>query len=139
MRIRSVLSRTLAVFLSVAVSQGFVPIAEAATEHLVDKGAVVDRLLDNAKTRQDKIDLLQKALSRPEVERQAKLMNLDASRLRAAVPHLSDQELKDVTQRVHNARDIAAGYYRDNDDLVALGIILLIVAVAVLIVADNHY
>jgi hypothetical protein len=140
MMIRTALGRTVAVCLSIGLSQGLAPVAQAATTHLVDQGSVADRLLDNAKTRQEKIDLFQKALSTPEAKSQAKLMKLDSERLRAAVPHLSDQELQDITQRAHNARDITAGYYHDDDGLAAVGIILLVAAAAILIVvADHHY
>lgn len=133
---RSTLGRALAVSLSFAVSQAAAPFAEAATTHLVGSRQVADRLLAGAKSREEKVELFQKALRTPEVERQARVMGVSAEKLAAAVPHLSDKELLDLSQRAARAKDVVAGH-GNNDGLVIVGIVLLLAGVAVLVAVGN--
>jgi hypothetical protein len=136
---RTILGRTLAVTLAVAISQAAVPVAEAAAApHLVDSTQVARRLLEGAKSREDRIQLFERALATPGAEAQARVLGLDPARLRAAIPHLSDQELQDLTQRASRVQDVAAGHHHGDDALVILGIILLLAGIAVLIAASGN-
>jgi hypothetical protein len=55
------------------------------------------------------------------------------------VPHLSDTELKDLSERASRVKDVRAGH-GSNDALAILGIMLLVAGVAVLIaVANDEY
>jgi hypothetical protein len=132
---RTTLGRALAVSLSFAVSQAAAP-AQAAATHLVDSKQVVDRLLAGAKSREDKVALFQKALLTPEAERQAKVMGVSAEKLAAAVPHLSDKELADLTARASRSQDIVAGHH--DDGLIILGVVLLLAGIAVLVAVSNN-
>lgn len=134
---RTTLGRTLAVVLSLALPQVSVPVAQAATPHLVDQSQVVARLLDGAKSREEKVKLFQAALATPEATRQAKSMGLSAGKLKAALPHLSDKELEDLSQRAARTKDVAAGYHGD-DGLVILGIVLLLAGLAVLVAVGDY-
>ena len=135
---RTTLGRVLAVSLSFAVSQFAAPVAEAATPHLVGSKQVADRLLAGAKSREQKVELFQKALRTPEAERQARVMGVSAEKLAAAVPHLSDKELQDLSQRASRATDVVAGHgHGNNDGLIIVGIVLLLAGVAVLVAVGN--
>jgi hypothetical protein len=150
--IRTTLGRTLAVSLSIAVSQVAAPLAQAADlapapdlaapsspSRLVDSGVIAARLLARAQSRDEKVKLFQDALARPAVQQQARSMGLSADRLRAAVPHLSDKELADLESRAARAKDVVAGH-SSNDGLVIVGLVLLLAGLAVLAaVADDGY
>jgi hypothetical protein len=153
--VRTTLGRTLAVSLSLALSQIAVPVAQAAegavpkpgsavaavaSGHLVDPGTVAARLVARAQSREEKVRLFQDALARPEVQKQARSMGFSPDRLRAAVPHLSDRELADLSARASRAKDVVAGHSSD-DGLVILGLVLLLAGLAVLLAVsgDNGY
>ena len=136
---RTTVGRGLAVALSLAVSQIAAPAAQAATTHLVDPGQVVQRLVEGAKSREEKVQLFQRALSTPEARQQAKAMGVDADKLRAGVPHLSDTELQDLSRRAANTKDVVAGHRGGGDSgLVILGIVLLLAGVALLVALSDY-
>ena len=137
---RTPLGRTVAVVLSLAVSQMVVPLAyaQAPSPHLVDPGQAMARLLETAKSRQEKVDLFQKALGTTEAQRQARAKGLDPAKLQAAVPHLSDKELADLASRAERAKDVTAGYHSD-EGVVLLGVVLLLVGLAILVAAGDDY
>ena len=67
-------------------------------------------------------------------------MGLNASKLRAAVPHLSDAELQDLSARAQGTKDLAAGHH--NDSLAIVGLVLLLAGLAVLVAVadpDDYY
>ena len=132
---RTTIGRALAVSLSLAVSQVMAPVAQAATPHLVDSKQVVDRLLAGAKSREEKVALFQKALGTPEAQRQARVMGVSAEKLAAAVPHLSDKELQDLSLRASRSKDVVAGH--GDDGLIILGVVLLLAGIAVLVAVGN--
>lgn len=137
---RTILGRTLAVTLSLALSQVTAPVAQAAAPHLVDQAQVVARLVEKAQSRDEKVKLFQDALGTREARQHAKATGLRAEKLRAAVPHLSDKELADLSQRALKAKDIAAGYHSHGDDsLVILGLVLLLAGVAILVAYGDEY
>jgi hypothetical protein len=139
--VRTTLSRVLAVSLSIALSQIAVPWAQAAEGgHLVAPGTISARLVAQARSRDEKVRLFQDALAKPEVQKQARSMGFSPDRLRAAVPHLSDRELQDLSARASRASDVAAGH-STNDGLVILGLVLLVAGVAVLLAvsSDGYY
>ena len=140
MMVRTMLGRTLAVSLSLALSQIAAPVVQAAEGHVVDPGTIAARLIERTQSRDEKVKLFQDALAKPEVQKQARSMGLSPERLRAAVPHLSDKELADLSDRASRAKDVVAGHH-PNDSLAILGLVLLLVGVVVLlaVVADDHY
>ncbi len=119
-----------------------VPRAQAAP-HVVSSQMTAARLLDNAKSREEKIRLFQDALAQPEVQRQAQAQGANVDKLRAAIPHLSDKELSNLAERARNAKDVAAGHYEGDGDtaLLIIGLSLLIAAVVILAVVleDGDY
>jgi hypothetical protein len=143
---RTTWGRALAVWLSVGLSQVAVPaVAPAAPApglsggHLVDQGQVARRLLERAKTRDERVKLFQEALSTPEARQKARALGADPDRLRAAVPHLTDRELADLSARAAQVKDVAAGHGGGNGALVMLGILLLVAGIAVLVAVGNDY
>jgi hypothetical protein len=108
--------------------------------HLVDQGQVARRLLERAKTRDERVQLFQEALGTPEARQKARAMGVDPERLRAAVPHLTDRELADLSARAAQVKDVAAGHGGGSGAVVLLGILLLVAGLAVLLaVGDDYY
>ncbi|HSD25943.1 MAG TPA: hypothetical protein VLL75_01510 [Vicinamibacteria bacterium] len=142
---RTTWGRALAVWLSVGLSQAAVPaVAPAApglaNGHLVDQGQIARRLLERAKTRDERVKLFQEALATPEARQKARALGADPDRLRAAVPHLTDRELADLSARAAHVKDVAAGHGGGNGALVMLGILLVVAGIAVLVaVSDDYY
>ncbi|HSD28591.1 MAG TPA: hypothetical protein VLL75_14915 [Vicinamibacteria bacterium] len=144
---RTTWGRALAVWLSVGLSQAAVPAVapaapapDVANGHLVDRGEVARRLLARAKTRDERVKLFQEALATPEARQKARTLGADADRLRAAVPHLTDRELADLSARAARVKDVAAGHGGSEGALIMLGILLVVAGIAVLVaVADDHY
>ena len=145
---RTTWGRALAVWLSVGLSQVAVPAAAPAAPgpglpagHLVDQSQVARRLLERAKTRDERVKLFQEALATPEARQKARAMGADPDRLRAAVPHLTDRELADLSARAAQVKDVAAGHHGGgNGAVVMLGILLLVAGIAVLVaVGDDYY
>jgi hypothetical protein len=129
--------RVLAIALSLTLAGLSVPRAQAAP-HLVAPEQVAKQLLDAAQTREARQQLYADALGTPAAQKQARLMGLDPKRLQAAVPHLTDAELKDLSARAARAKDVRAGH--GGDGLAILGIMLLVAGVAVLLaVANDDY
>jgi len=129
--------RVVATALSLALLGMGGPPAQAAP-HVVTPQDIAKRLFEKAQTREDRQRLFQEALATPQAQKQARAMGLDPARLRAAVHHLSDEELLDLQARALRAKDVRAGH--GVDGLAILGIMLLIAGVAVLIaVADDGY
>jgi hypothetical protein len=138
--VRTTLGRVLAVSLSIALSQIAAPLARAAESgHIVAPGTIAARLIAQARSRDEKVRLFQDALAKPEVQKQARSMGLSPDRLRAAVPHLSDKELQDLSARASRTSDVVAGH-SPNDGLAILGLILLLAGlVTLLVVASDDY
>jgi hypothetical protein len=138
---RTTLGRILVVCLSVAVSQAALP-AQAAVPaaHIVAHDEVAHALVQDAASRVERVRAVQAALDSPAVRGQAGLLGLDAARMRAAVPHLSDHELADLSQRAKGLKDLTAGHSTD-DGLVILGIVLLLAGLIVLaaVAYDDYY
>lgn len=142
MDVKTTLGRTLAVTLSIALSQLAAPIAQAAP-HLVDQNQMTARLVEQAQSRQEKVELFQKALAQPEVRAQAQAMGMNAEKLARAIPHLSDKELADLSQRATRTQDVAAGHRRHRGGgeaaLVILGLGLLVAGVIILAALADDY
>jgi hypothetical protein len=144
---RTTWGRALAVWLSVGLTQAAVPAVApaapspgAANGHIVDKGQVARRLLERAKSRDERVKLFQDALGTPEARQKARSLGADPDRLRAAVPHLSDRELADLSARAAQAKDVAAGHGGGDAALVLLGVLIVAAGIAVLVaVGDDYY
>ncbi len=142
MNVKTTLGRTFAVTLSLALSQLAAPIVQAAP-HLVEKNQMTARLVEQAQSRQEKVELFQKALAQPEVRAQAQAMGINAEKLAKTIPHLSDKELADLSQRATRNQDIAAGHHRHGGGgdaaLVVLGLALLVAGVIILAAIADDY
>lgn len=138
MKTHAVLRRFTATALALSLVGLGAPHAQAAP-HVVGQGQIAERLLEAAETREARVRLFGEALAAPDAQKQARAMGLDPARLRAAVPHLSDKELADLSARALRVKDVRAGH--GGDGLAILGIMLLIAGVAVLIAAsdDGYY
>jgi hypothetical protein len=143
---RTTFCRALAVWLSAGLVYAAVPARAAETPapsgsgHVVDQGEVARRLLDSAQTREQRIKLFQDALSTGEAQKKARAMGADPARLRAAVPHLTDRELADLSARATQVKDVAAGHGGSDGALILVGVLLLVAGIAVLAaVADDGY
>jgi hypothetical protein len=146
---RTTWGRALAVWMSVGLTQvaapavyAAAPAADATAAHVVDPAQVARRLLENAKTRDEKVKLFQDALATPEARAQARARGVDPDRLRAAVPHLSDRELAELSARALKVKDVAAGHHDDgNGALILIGVLLLVAGIAVIAAAahDDGY
>jgi pyruvate/2-oxoglutarate dehydrogenase complex dihydrolipoamide acyltransferase (E2) component len=140
MDVKTTAGRTLAVALTVALTGLAVPRVQAAP-HLVSPNDMAARLVEQASSRQEKVELFQKALAVPEVREKAKSMGVDAERLSRAIPHLTDQELADLAQRATKAEDVAAGHHGHDGDaaLVLIGVALLVAGIIILAAVLDEY
>jgi hypothetical protein len=121
-KIATVLSIALS---SLAAGQAF------ATDHLVTPEAARDRVLDAAAQREQSLGALDSVLSTPAAAGAAASMGADASRLRAALPTLSDAEIADLATRANALQaDPVAGL---DSDIRTLLVIFLIVAIVILV------
>ena len=137
---RTTWGRALAVWLSVGVSQLAVPVLHAASpaapsSHLVDGAQVARRLVENARTREQRVRLFQDALGTSEARARARALGADPDRLRAAVPHLSDRELAELSARATQVKDVAAGHGGSDGALVLIGVVLLVAGIVALAAA----
>lgn len=145
---RTTWGRAVAVWLSVGLTQLAVPAVNAApatpgkADHLVDQGQMARRLLASARTREERVKLFQDALGVEPVRQQARAMGADPDRLRAAVAHLSDRELSELSARAAQVKDVAAGHRGRNGDgvLLLVGLGLLVAGIVVIAaVADGDW
>jgi hypothetical protein len=125
----------VAVVLSLALSQ-VGGLAQAATTHLADAQQVAARLAERAAAREAQVKQVEEALASEAAGQQAKAMGLSLGKMRAALPHLSDSELADLSQRATHVKDLAAGHHND-DGLVILGVILLLAGLAILVAVND--
>ena len=136
---RTPLGRTLAVFLSAVLSQIYAPAVHAAAGHLVAPAQVASRLAGREAERLQQVQAVQAVLDGDVARSQAAAMGLSIGKLRAAVPHLSDAELADISARAAHVKDIAAGHGHHHDDsLLIVAVILLILGIALLIAFADH-
>lgn len=133
---RTNFGRILSVVLAVSVSQALAPVALAAGAHIVDTQQVTARLAEAAAVRQERVKLVQDVLDRGDVRQPAGVLGLNVERLRAAVPHLSDTELQDLSRRAAGVKDLAAGYH--DDGLLIVGLVLLLAGLAVLVAVGGE-
>ncbi|MGE5126502.1 MAG: hypothetical protein ACM3PV_09425 [Betaproteobacteria bacterium] len=136
--------RALAVGMSLGLCQMATPalyaMPEAAPRHVVDQGQVARRLLESAQTRDQRVKLFQDALATPDARARARALGADPDRLRAAVPHLSDRELAELSARATQAQDVTAGHGGGDSALVLVGVLLLVAGIVVIAAAagDNY-
>jgi hypothetical protein len=101
-------------------------------EHVVSRPIIEGRLAEERDSRGRDLAILQGALSSPRAAAAATTMRVDIVAMRAALPSLSDGELRDLAARAAALdRDPAAGLSSDVDRLL---IIFLIVAIVVLLI-----
>ncbi len=138
MNARTVVGRTLAVLLSLGLSQVVAP-AAYADGHLLPTDQASAVVADHAAARAARVEAVQAVLNTEEARREAGVLGASLPKLRAAVPHLSDVELADLSARAAKVGDIRAGHH-DDDALVILAIVLVVAGVALLVAAgDNGY
>ena len=102
-----------------------------AEDHLVSREAARERVLDAAAQRGRALATIDAVLSTPEAVQAAEGLGADTSRLRAALPTLSDAEIADLASRAEALQsDPVAGL---DDDIRTLLIIFLIVAIVILV------
>ncbi len=102
-----------------------------AADHLVSSTAQDRRLAEHAKDRASDVAALEEVLSSATAERAAASIGADLSRVRTAVPTLSDAELRDLAERARAVGvDPVAGLDHDIHQLL---VIFLIVAIVILV------
>jgi hypothetical protein len=134
---RTIPGRTLAVLLSLGLSQVVAPVAHADDGHLLTPGLPSSRVADRAAERAAQVKAVQAVLDTTEARRQAGVLGASLPKLRAAVPHLSDAELADLSSRASHVKDVAAGH--TDDGLIIVAIVLLVAAAAVLVAVGDDY
>jgi pyruvate/2-oxoglutarate dehydrogenase complex dihydrolipoamide acyltransferase (E2) component len=104
----------------------------------VARGTVGSRLSDAASERAQQLAAVDKALASPRAARVAGRAGVDIDKVRGGLPHLSDSELRDLSQRAAAlGSNPAGGYYDDAADMVLL-LLVVAVAAAVAIAIANH-
>lgn len=137
MKIHTTFGRGLAGALTLAISLAGAPVTWAATPHLVAPDQIGTRLDEEAAARAARVQEVQQALDSPEARRQAGVLRVNLGKLRSAVPHLSDAELADLSQRARTATEVTAGHA--DEGLIILGVALLVAGVVVLAAVSDPY
>jgi hypothetical protein len=107
-------------------------------EHLVTKAATEARLSQAATQRVQDTRLLQDVLSTPQAAAAAGKLGVSIDRTRAAVPMLSDPELRDLASRASAlGADPVSGHYEAYNDFMMIFLLVALVA-AVIIIADRY-
>ena len=111
------------------------PIARA-DDHLVSRRDAATQLSEAAAQRAHNLATLDATLALPQAQQAAAVAGFNIGRLRAALPQLSDSDLRELSARASALGiDPAAGYHRYGDAVEGLLFIALLAAV-VLIVID---
>ena len=109
-------------------------------EHLVTKTATEARLAQAASQRAKDTRLLQDVFSTPQAAAAAGKLGVSIDRTRAAVPLLSDRELRDLATRAAAlGANPVSGHYGDYAYHDFMMIFLLVVLVAAVIVIADRY
>jgi hypothetical protein len=137
---RTIPGRTLAVLLSLGLSQVVATVVHA-DGHLLTPDQASTRVADRAAERAAQVKAVQAVLDTTEARQQAGVLGASLPKLRAAVPHLSDTELADLSARAAKVKDVAAGHHGNDEALIIMAIVLVVAAVAILIAAggDGYY
>jgi hypothetical protein len=110
------------------------PAGARCDDHLVAPATVGQRLSGAAERRQHDVLVVESALSTPRAASAAAAIGVHVESVRAAVPSLSDGELRDLAARAEAlSGDPVAGYHEAwvNDFL----IIFLVVAIVILVIS----
>jgi len=108
-----------------------VPAVGFAGDHLVSPETARDHVLAAAAAREARAATVQHALATPRATAAAASLGVDIGQVRAAVASLSDEELRDLTDRAALLdADPVAGLSRDVEQLL---IIFLLVAIVILV------
>jgi hypothetical protein len=110
------------------------PVGAPGADHLVAPATVGERLSGAAGQRERDVIVVDRALSTPRAASAAAAIGVHVESVRAAVPSLSDAELRDLAARAQAlSGDPVAGYQEAwvNDFL----IVFLVVAIVVLVIS----
>jgi hypothetical protein len=114
-----------------------------AADHLVTRGAVGTRLKDAASERARNLETLDRALVSPKAARAARIVGVGIDQVRGSLTRLSDNELRDLTQRAAalGSNPAAGHYYHDGaEDAVELLVFIAIIgaiAIAAVEIANS--
>jgi len=130
--IRRMLITSLACVLALMVQSSSL---SAAQEHVVSPAELQQAAVSASRTRQQKIDKVEKFFSSKQADAAMKSAGLDPIQVKKAVPTLSDQELAQLASRVDKAqKDFAAGALTNQQ----ITYILIALATAVVVLIATH-
>jgi hypothetical protein len=102
-------------------------------DHLVSPAVSQEQLARAATERAEDVASIERVLSSPRAVSAAGSLGVSLDRVRAAVPSLSDQELRDLAARASLVHaDPVAGVSEDVNDLL---VVLLVVAIVVVVLS----
>lgn len=102
--------------------------ASATQDHVVSSQALDQQLTTTSATRQQNIETLQKLMDTPTAQKAIRDAKVDPQQVKSAIPTLSNDELANLSARVHKAQnDLSAGY-------IGPGLFTIIILVVVLII-----
>ena len=103
-------------------------------DHIVSSQTLQRQVETTSAKRQDNIDTLNRVLSTPIAERAMQSKHIDATKVRTAIPTLSDAELANLAARASDAQQkFAAG-------LIGTGllVVILLAIIVIIVVAAIH-
>jgi len=103
-------------------------------DHIVSSQTLQRQVETTSAKRQDNIDTLNRVLSTPIAERAMQSKHIDATKVRTAIPTLSDAELANLAARANDAQQkFAAG-------LIGTGllVVILLAIIVIIVVAAIH-
>jgi uncharacterized protein DUF6627 len=102
-----------------------------AADHVVSESDLQKALVDSSKEREQNVENLQQLLTNDAVQKAMSKAAIDPHQVQSAIPQLSNQELKELNQRVNRAQsDFAAGNISQRDMLwIIIGVLVLILLI----------
>jgi hypothetical protein len=108
-----------------------------ADDHLVPRGAAQAALSDAAAQRARDIAAVDATLASPRARQVAGKAGLDVDRIRGALPHLGEAELRDLSRRAAALEaDPAAGYHADYSDEIGLLVFIALAGALALVLIE---
>ena len=107
--------------------------ANTTQDHVVSSQALDQQLTTTSATRQQNIETLQKLMDTPTAQKAIRDAKVDPQQVKSAIPTMSNDELANLSARVHKAQnDLAAGHIGPGLFTIVILVVILIIIIIVI-------